>query len=381
MKILHIDLCSSYPLARAGGHRTMHAMLKWIAKQNDMDCVSVYSRRGMGSQLIEYDPGLSDLFFLGVKSVNIENDRWIFDCGYRAIAENDVEGSFDEYLAEYQPDVVWSTGFNSLPLLQRARQSGCGALWYIQDCRPELHDLQTAGSQNIEIIACSDFIKQRMKKLASVESTTVYPLIDYRDYLVKDNSKKYVTFINPRPVKGYETFLKIAGRSPDVEFLVVEAWPLGENFSAVEQQLGCLPNVTFMPQTTDVRKVFSQTKILLVPSVVEDAAPRVIREAQINGIPVIGSRRGGIAEITGEGGLIIDDYENAASWASVIHTLINDAARMETLSMLALENARREDFSENEIMQHFKQACHRAIKKLKREENEIKNTERKALIE
>ncbi len=47
------------------------------------------------------------------------------------------------------------------------------------------------------------------------------------------------------------------------------------------------------------------TRILLVPSVTQEASARVVAEALVNGIPVIASERGGLPENCGRGGFII----------------------------------------------------------------------------
>lgn len=326
-----------------------------------MECMSVFSRRGLGSQLPEYDPQLQDFYSLGIKNISIHKDRWLFDFGYPALAIDDVEANFDEILQNYQPDLVWSTGFTCLPLLQRAKEADCAALWYIQDCRPTQEDLQRARELDIGIITCSDFIAERVKHLSGSESTTVYPLIESADYYVTDNSKQYVTFINPRPVKGYDIFLKIAAHLPEIEFMVVEAWPLGEHFEEVKAQLEYFPNVRFVPQLIDIRTVLKQTKLLLVPSIVQEAAARVIREAQLNSIPVIASKRGGNAEIVGEGGLIVEDYLNDLAWASAIKFLLEDEKQMKTLATRAAENAEQRKFSADGIMEKFVSACKRAV--------------------
>ena len=94
--------------------------------------------------------------------------------------------------------------------------------------------------------------------------------------------------------------------------------PLGAERETVEAQLALFPNVRFVRRLADTREIYARTRILLVPSVVEEGGPRVIREAQLNRIPVLGSARGGVPEMVGDGGLIIADYEDAGAWAAAI---------------------------------------------------------------
>ena len=60
-----------------------------------------------------------------------------------------------------------------------------------------------------------------------------------------------------------------------------------------------------MPHTTDPRRFWSLTKIALLPSLWWENQPLVAIEAMINGIPVIGSNRGGIPETLGESGFTL----------------------------------------------------------------------------
>lgn len=360
MRILQTDLCSGYPLARAGGHRTIHSLLLHMTREGSAECMSLFPRRGAGSQLTEYDPKLEDFDSLGIKKFEISADGWIFDCGYPAWAVERVEERFGECIKRFRPQVVWCNCFASLPLLLEARRRGIAAVWYIQDRRPTVEDLRRAASAGVSLLAASEFLAGGIRHSTGGPCDVVYPLIRDTDYLVERRLPGYTTFINPRPVKGYETFLSMAAALPEVQFLVVEAWPLGDGRSAVAEQLAALDNVKFEHQLADVRSIYQRTRLLLVPSVVEEGGPRVIREAQLNGIPVLGSKRGGVPEMVGGGGWIIDEYDNPQSWTNAISELLSDPALYDRLSRAALENAQREDLQAATIARRFQEGCVRA---------------------
>ncbi len=63
-------------------------------------------------------------------------------------------------------------------------------------------------------------------------------------------------------------------------------------------------NVTFVPRVYDMSPLYRSHRLLLVPSVVEDAFPRLIIEAALHGTPSIGTDRGGISEAIGPGGIV-----------------------------------------------------------------------------
>ncbi|MFJ2747180.1 glycosyltransferase [Streptomyces sp. NPDC087297] len=65
--------------------------------------------------------------------------------------------------------------------------------------------------------------------------------------------------------------------------------------------------------------MYAGNDLLLVPSQVEDAFPRVIVEAGLHGVATIGSSRGGIPEAAGDGGVILhpDDVD---AWLQAIES-------------------------------------------------------------
>jgi glycosyltransferase involved in cell wall biosynthesis len=358
---MQLDLCSSYPMARAGGHRTVHSLLWHLSQEPDVTCMSLFPRRGLGSQLPEYDPKLADFQSLGIRGLSVEPNRWVFDCGYPIWVVESVEEELAPAMDFFAPGIAWSNSFRSLPLLREARRRGLAALWYIHDSRPVAEDLRAAVDLGIELAAVSHFIQDRVRRLSGGACASIHPLITESDYLREPDGGGFVTFINPRPVKGYDVFLGIVPLLPDVEFLVVEAWPLGAGLAEVEQQLAAFPNVRFLRQVPDTRDVYRQTRLLLVPSIVEEGGPRVIREAQLNGIPVLGSPRGGVPEMIGDGGIVVEDYENPAAWAATIHAILSESGRLSHMSRAACANAYRDDLTTPTVVRQFKEACGRAM--------------------
>jgi glycosyltransferase involved in cell wall biosynthesis len=340
----------------------VHSLLLHLSRDPSVECMTLFPRRGLGSVLPEYDPKLADFEALGIKELHVAPDRWTFDCGYPVWAVDRVEDVLDQCMEAFRPDVIWSNSLLSLPILQDARGRGLPALWYIHDCRCKPDDLREAAKLDVHIVACSNFIRDKVRQVSGVEcEAVVYPLITEGDYQVERTSAHFVTLINPRPVKGYEIFLRLAPLLPDIPFLVVESWPLGPERVKVEAALAKLGNVRFVRQLADMREIYAQTRILLVPSVMEEGGPRVAREAQLNRIPVLGSPRGTVPEMIGDGGRVIGDYENAQSWAIAIRALLDDTRTYQALSDAAFENAHRHDLMTRTIVDRFKAALQRAM--------------------
>jgi glycosyltransferase involved in cell wall biosynthesis len=69
--------------------------------------------------------------------------------------------------------------------------------------------------------------------------------------------------------------------------------------------LGGIRNLTVMPKTPDPQEFYVVTKLLLMPSLIENAAMAAM-EAMLNGIPVLASNRGALPEVVGDGGFLFD---------------------------------------------------------------------------
>ena len=90
-----------------------------------------------------------------------------------------------------------------------------------------------------------------------------------------------------------------------------------------------------------MKTVYGRTKILLAPSKWEEAWGRVASEAHCSGIPVVGSRRGGLPEAIGGGGVILDYDAPLDDWVSAVRQLWSDDDHYERLSAAALAYSRR----------------------------------------
>lgn len=134
-----------------------------------------------------------------------------------------------------------------------------------------------------------------------------HPLIDPQRYFVK-NDGQHITMININKNKGGEILKKIAPRMPDHRFLAVKG-------SYGDQVLDQPENVTVVENTPDIRKIYSKTRILLMPSKYESYGRTAI-EAMTSGIPVIANKTPGLEESMGDAGIwanmhSIDDWVGA----------------------------------------------------------------------
>lgn len=76
--------------------------------------------------------------------------------------------------------------------------------------------------------------------------------------------------------------------------------------------------MTYVPRVYDMGPLYRSHRLLLVPSTVEDAFPRVIVEAALHGVPSIGTDRGGIPEAIGDAGIVLPATVGPEAWVRAI---------------------------------------------------------------
>ena len=114
----------------------------------------------------------------------------------------------------------------------------------------------------------------------------------------KENSRFHVCFVGGFDDlrKGQELFLKAAGhltqKYPDIEFILVG----GGKTLEVWQERFPSERIRFLGRMENPLTVMKSCDLLTVPSLA-DSCPNTVMEALYLGIPVIGSRAGGIPEI------------------------------------------------------------------------------------
>ncbi|MGE3623413.1 MAG: glycosyltransferase [Bdellovibrionales bacterium] len=227
--------------------------------------------------------------------------------------------------AQEKPDVIVITTGNLVPLARTALSVGLPVVVQLHDVQFHMHAGNLRDLGNIPCIANSRFTARRYHAEYGLNSTVIYPLIKAENYRTT-SIKKNVTFINPHPEKGLDLALKVAHACPEIPFSFVLAWPLPAKVKEkLETATARLPNISISGPYSDMRPVYRKCKILLVPSFVEEAYGRVATEAQLSGIPVIASARGGLPEAVGDGGILLDPECPLDEWIVATKKLwVND---------------------------------------------------------
>jgi glycosyltransferase involved in cell wall biosynthesis len=178
------------------------------------------------------------------------------------------------------------------------------------------HDYKWAALNATHTIANSQFTSRKIAELLGADSFTIYPPIKTKKYRVGYNKNGYITMVNPRTkYKGPDIFLDIADRMSNKEFLLVG--PIKS--PKLSQRAERTPNVTHWEWCEDMREAYAEAKLIVVPSRWEEPFGRVPAEAMVSGIPCVVSNRGGLPEVVGETGVVIDEIESVNIWIKGIH--------------------------------------------------------------
>jgi glycosyltransferase involved in cell wall biosynthesis len=211
-----------------------------------------------------------------------------------------------DYVArKVRPDLIVimagnRAGGGPVSMALAAQRTTIPILMLLQDVDFDSHGARFEDLGDVPCVANSRFTAEKYRQAYGVNSTVIYPFIATRKYETK-TTKENVTFVNPVQIKGLDIALGVARLCPEIPFSFVESWRLSAGpRQKLMEQLAALPNITFCPPQTDMRVVYGKCKILLAPSMWEEAYGRVATEAQMSGVPVVASARGGLpADLNG----------------------------------------------------------------------------------
>ncbi len=207
--------------------------------------------------------------------------------------------------------------------------------------------------EGARIVANSKFTVGIVKTITGLDAELLLPIIERDQYECVTN-QEHVTFVNPNSKKGVETAFLVALNLPDIPFLLVEAWPRSSTeWNSLKTRCRLHSNIRLERRHADMKKVYSRTRVMLVPSQWEEAWGRVITEAQFSGIPSVASGIGGIPETVGAGGIVVDRNATIEDWVAIVKEVFEDEPVRRKLSSGALEQAEKFNTWSDELWSRF----------------------------
>lgn len=353
-KLLFVTTKPFYPDTSGGAQHSSMYLFKSLRKlgwQVEVICGlslrSPYFRRTLWQNLMR----------LRKPSLVFQDEEFGYSCWRRLIKysqESQWLEWLDQFLREYQPDVVLGHTSPECPLLNYAARQGYPSFFFVRYLRN--FEIGSVIPDNIHPIANSPFTASITAQLTGKEVGVVLPFVDTDRYRVTKRDRKYITFINPVPDKGVDVAIEIARSLPQERFLFVKGKWTDFKASTMEsyiEPVDSLPNVEVWEYQSDMRQVYAVTDILLVPSQFQETFGRVIVEAQSNGIPVVAAHVGGIPYTLGQGGIVIEPKDKIQAYVEALQRLRTDENFYVQLSDLAIQNSQRPEFDPEEQVKNF----------------------------
>jgi len=268
--------------------------------------------------------------------------------GYRTLRSPDPIRDLPAVVASLAADaVVVQSGTVLAPLLVAALQTDAAVLTWLHNVETSQLGGSLVPDPAVCHIANSAFTARRWQALCGIDCAIIAPAIRPHRYMTRrDADARHVLFVNPVPIKGVEIAFDLAASYPDVPFRFVESWTLEARWrDYCRHRADALGNIDWLPAQADMAALYRSTRLLLMPSIWEETFGRTVIEAQVNGIPVLASRRGGLPESVGAGGWLLDPDGDLTIWRQAFRRLWADSDLYNHISAAATANALRPDFA------------------------------------
>lgn len=275
----------------------------------------------------------------------------------------------------FRPDVVLTYGGHWLAatLLQLCRRAGQRVVFALHNASYTDGRLFRAADA---VLVPSNAMRRHYHSLLKMDTTAIAGPWDWHRVQCDVIDPRFVTFINPQYAKGLlvvaRLISELGARRPDIPFLIVDGRSPASELADCGIDVRQMRNVQRMANTSDPRQIYRLSRMVLVPSLWEEAFARVTVEAMLNGIPVLGSDRGGIPEALSESGIVLPiparytpesrvapQPHELRDWIATIESLWDDPVRYQAQQALCHRAARA--FSPDTVLDRFEVFLHAVV--------------------
>jgi glycosyltransferase involved in cell wall biosynthesis len=244
--------------------------------------------------------------------------------------------------AAWRPDVVVVSSVHRrawMAIHSSLRRAGIPVVFYVREAVDEV-DLIAELRPDLTVTN-SDAHRKRAEDLG-VPACTIPSLIEV-DPDDEETTRQVALFVNPLLSRGLVVAVALARERPDVRFAFQLSWPLRRrDHRALRRCIRGQPNIELRTYEQQSARVYRDARVLVLPYQV-DNRPRVVLEAQWNGIPVLATDLPAHREAVGPGGLFVAADAPLAEWATSFGALWDDRSNYERVRASARAHARRDD--------------------------------------
>jgi glycosyltransferase involved in cell wall biosynthesis len=269
------------------------------------------------------------------------------------------EEALPSLCAAWRPDVVIVNSVHRrawTAIRSRLRKAGIPVVLYVREVATFEH-IPIAELRPDLVVTNSDAHRKRAAEL-DVQACAIPSLIEVGQCDI-ETTREVALFVNPLPSRGLALAVALARERPDVRFAFQLSWPLrGRDLRALRRSIRDQPNIELRAYQSQSARVYRDARVLLLPYQV-DQRPRVVAEAQWNGIPVLATDLPAHREAVGSGGLFVAADAPHAEWAKAFGALSDDTTTYEEMCASARAHARREEQDPARIAASFESVTER----------------------
>jgi len=272
-------------------------------------------------------------------------------CGY-SVYRGWSKNAVPEVVARFRPDFVVVQSTYPAALVDAFASCHVPVAAYFHEVA-EIDHLTSLVNQPVKILANSPFTALRLQDRCGLSAAVILPLIDPAQYVTTVRPER-VLFVNTVPRKGVEVAFALAKARPDIQFDFVQSWILdADQVEQLRQRVKRAGNIELHPPVQDMRSLYARARLVLAPSQWEETWGRVATEAHINGIPVLGSDRGGLPQAIGPGGVVVPADAPTGEWADALSRLWDETKLYTAVSEAAHAYAKRPEIQPQAIVANF----------------------------
>jgi glycosyltransferase involved in cell wall biosynthesis len=237
---------------------------------------------------------------------------------------------FHSHSYVYRKQMLWLSRVTGKPFVEWVHTDN-----YVRSIGKQWYDNRIHGRQ--WTVFNADSLRKARPDLSDDHLRVIKPVVDYREYAIDEEAKKpiYVTLSNVNANKGGYLLIELAKALPELEFQGIIGGYRKQIFDS------SVPNLKYIRHTTEIKDVYAQTWVLIMPSK-EETWGRTAVEAMSSGIPVVVSPTPGLKECCGDAAIYCD-VEDLDAWVSALRRLKTDREFYNSRARLALERARALD--------------------------------------
>jgi len=286
------------------------------------------------------------------------------DCGYPVYRARRFEDAVARSIAEFRPDaVVCQDPGRWIGIDKFESFRGMAIVLYKHSSRDWFKLVPAPIRDRAAYVSNSASTAAHLKRYGT-DSMIVPPLFGIDRFAGLESHGANVLFINMQRSKGADIAIEIARERPNISFVFIDSWTSKLDETARLQHLAAsLPNVKLLQNQPDLRNVFQTTRLLLMPSRSREGWGRTATEAQLCGIPVLGSSRGQLETTIGPGGIALDPDAGISLWLRAFDSIWNDEAYYRVLSCRAKAHAAQLMEQKHAALERFESCLVSAVKR------------------